>query len=113
LDGDPLLGRGFETDPDHANGDETMSDLECPHCGKPGISVFRKLCLGPAMPATCKVCGKKVGVPYSSMLVVAPFIVAIVATAAVEPLALKAALWIVGFVVMAVIYMRWVPLEPR
>ncbi len=90
-----------------------MRKLNCPHCGKPGISAMRKICLGPAVTATCKTCGKNVGVPYMSMLAVVPFLAAIFGSALVEPFALKAALWIGGIVVMAVIHMRWVPLEPR
>ena len=90
-----------------------MSKLNCPHCGEAGISIMRKMCLGPAVPATCKACSKKVGVPYTAMLAAIPLVAAIVGSALVEPLVLKAALWISGFVVMAVIHMRWVPLEPR
>ncbi len=90
-----------------------MSNLDCPHCGKRGISVMRKMFLGPALPATCKACGKKVGVPYIAMLAVIPFLVGIVGSAFVEPFALKAALWVGGGVVMGVCHMRWVPLEPR
>ena len=90
-----------------------MRKLNCPHCGKPGISAMRKMCLGPAVPATCKACGKKVGVPYTAMLAIVPFLAAIFGSVLVEPFALKAALWIGGIVVMAVIHMRWVPLEPR
>ena len=87
--------------------------LTCPHCGKPGISAMRKMYLGPAVPATCKTCGKKVGVPYIAMFAVIPFAAAIVGSEFVEPFALKAALWVGGFVVMAFCHMRWVPLEPR
>jgi hypothetical protein len=65
------------------------------------------------MPATCKACGGKVGVPYSSILAMLPFVAAVVTAVFVEPLALRAALWIVGFVVTAVVDIRWVPLEPR
>ena len=89
-----------------------MSKFNCPHCGKPGISVMWKMCLGPAVPATCKACGKKVGVPYMAMLAGIPFLAAIFGSPLVGPFALKAALWIGGFLVMAVIQMRW-PLEPR
>jgi hypothetical protein len=35
----------------------------CPHCGQKGISWLRKLVIGPGAPGTCKVCGKRVGVP--------------------------------------------------
>ena len=90
-----------------------MSKLNCPHCGKPAISVMRKMWLGPAGRATCKACGKKVSVPYMAMLAVLPVVPAIFGSALVEPFALKAALWIGGFVAMAVIHMRWVPLGPR
>jgi predicted RNA-binding Zn-ribbon protein involved in translation (DUF1610 family) len=96
-----------------AHGVETMKKLDCPHCGKPGISVMRKMCLGPAVPATCEACGKKVGVPYMAMLAGIPFLAAIVGSELVEPFALKTAFLIGGFVVMAVIQMRWVPLEAR
>jgi endogenous inhibitor of DNA gyrase (YacG/DUF329 family) len=96
-----------------AHGDEAMNKLVCPHCGKPGISILRKMFLGPAVPAKCKVCGKKVGVPYTSMLAIIPFNAAILASAVVEPFAFKAALWVGGFVVMTFIHMRWIPLEPR
>ena len=90
-----------------------MSKADCPHCGNPGISVLRKLCLGPAVPATCKACGKKVGVPYTAMLAGIPFLAAVFGSTLVEPFAVKAAMWLCGFVVMAVIHMRWIPLEPR
>ena len=61
-----------------------MRKLNCPHCGKPGISAMRKICLGPAVTATCKTCGKKVGVPYMSMLAVVPFLAAIFGSALAE-----------------------------
>jgi hypothetical protein len=69
--------------------------------------------LGPAVPAKCKVCGKEVGVPYTAMLAVIPFIGGILASGYVEPFALKVALWIGGFIVTGIIDMYWVPLEPR
>ena len=90
-----------------------MNKLVCPHCGKPGLSILRKMCLGPAVPAKCKVCGKKVGVPYTTMLAIIPFIAAILASALVEPFAFKAGLLIGGFGAMTFIHMRWIPLEPR
>lgn len=90
-----------------------MNRLKCPHCGRPGISILRKMCLGPALPATCKMCGKKVGVPYTALLALIPFVAAILATAFVEPFAFKAALWVSGAIIMGIIHMRWVPLEPR
>lgn len=85
----------------------------CPHCGKPGISIARKLFLGPALPATCKICGKKVGVPYSAMSAAVPFLVAIVASGFVESFAIKASLWTAGFLVYAIIHIIWAPFEPQ
>lgn len=90
-----------------------MSKLTCPHCGKTGISVLRKMFLGPAAPATCKACGKKVGVPYTAMLALIPGVAGILGSTFVEPFALKAALWVGGSVVTIIWYTRWVPLEPR
>ncbi len=86
---------------------------KCPHCGKQGISKLRKMFLGPTVPAICKVCGKKVGVPYTALLTVLPFIVCVFAAYAVEDIAIKAALWITGFIAMTVTQMVYVPLEKR
>lgn len=85
----------------------------CPHCKQPGISRLRKLSLGPALPATCKACGRKVGVPYSSMLALVPFIIAILFAQYVGAIVLQAVIIIVGFIVMCAIYLKLVPLEPR
>ncbi len=74
---------------------------------------MRKMCLGPAVPATCKACGKKVGVPYTAMVAVIPFVGTIIASELVDPFAFKAALLVGGFVVMSFIHMRWMPLERR
>ena len=45
---------------------------ECQHCGEPGISLTRKLLMGPAAPHTCRACGGATGVPYYSVLVLLP-----------------------------------------
>lgn len=90
-----------------------MSKLNCPHCGSPATSILRKMYLGPAVPATCKACGKKVGVPWAAMLAFIPFFAAILASAYTEQFAFKAALWVGGFIAMSIIHLRWVPLEPR
>jgi len=85
----------------------------CPHCGQPGISEIRKMCLGPAVPATCKACGKKVGVPYTAILAATPFLVAVVASALIGPWVVKGLVLLVGALAMSVIHMKWIPLEPR
>lgn len=52
--------------------------FECPICHKLGISFWRKLCLGPALPTTCSQCGKKVGVPYYSLVASVPFVISLI-----------------------------------
>ena len=90
-----------------------MTRLDCPHCRKPGISRMRKMFLGPVVSATCRICGKKVGVAYTAMLAVIPFLAAIVFSAFVESFLLKAALWVGGFITTSAVHMRWVTLQAR
>lgn len=45
---------------------------ECPHCRGPTISLWRKLCLGPAAPTVCSKCGGRVGVPWVSLWISLP-----------------------------------------
>ena len=70
----------------------------CPHCGKPGISLFRRAFLGPAIPATCVTCGRKSGVPLGkSMMALLPFIMAIIIAAFIRTAALSASIWSWGY----------------
>ena len=57
-----------------------MNRLQCPHCGELGISVLRKCFLGPAVPAKCRFCGKKVGVPYWSIATIIPMLMGMIVT---------------------------------
>ena len=85
--------------------------IECPICHKPGISAWRKSCLGPAVPTRCKQCGKKVGVPYSgAMIAILPFIVSILISSFVDSLFLKGLTILIGIIIMSVAYMKYVPL---
>jgi hypothetical protein len=89
-----------------------MRGLECPHCGQRALPVWRKLLLGPAVSATCKVCGKKISVSSLALLVFLPFAAALVASGEVGSFAVKAGLWAGGvLLVLGVWY--WVPLQPR
>jgi hypothetical protein len=54
-----------------------MNMCRCPHCGEEGITALRKLNLGPALPTTCEHCGKKVGVPWWSIITILPAIAGI------------------------------------
>jgi transcription elongation factor Elf1 len=55
-----------------------MVKLECPYCGRPAVSMMRKLILGPITSATCKTCGERISVSYLSILFLVPFYAAIV-----------------------------------
>ena len=86
----------------------------CPHCNQPGISVLRRAALGPATPATCTACGRKVGVPAGRTLVaVAPFIVAVTVAPYAPTPALSIAAWVVGALAMFVLFFKFVPLVKR
>lgn len=83
----------------------------CPHCGGPGITTFRRYSLGPAVPATCHTCGRKIGVPWTSMLAMLPLFLGMIA-AAFLPGALVLVAPVVGIIAMFLLW-RYVPLETR
>jgi hypothetical protein len=51
-----------------------MNMIQCPHCGKPGISALQKFSVGSARTVLCQECGQKVGVPYWSICTFFPAI---------------------------------------
>lgn len=90
-----------------------MTTLTCPHCGKPGISMMRKLALGPAVPATCLSCKRKVGVPWCSFLSGGPFVGAYLVFASTGNTQIGVAVLLLGGATTLVIHGRYVPLEKR
>lgn len=89
--------------------------FKCPHCNKLGITFIRKMFLGPFLPTTCKYCHKKVSVPYSSLLLVIPGIIAIIITIVsfyFDHFLIGIALFIVVSIIMSIIQIR-LPLIPR
>jgi hypothetical protein len=91
----------------------------CPHCGKPGISVFRRAYLGPTIPATCVTCGRKIGVPWSkSMIALLPLLVAVFLAPpgpkhfGSNPV-LSVAIWVAAIIAMSVGHFTFVPLIKR
>lgn len=74
---------------------------------------MRKLSLGPAVPATCKACGKKVGVPHWAMFLTVPLIPAILFFPELESFWLGASLVVIGLAVSGAAHLYWVPLEKR
>lgn len=69
--------------------------------------------LGPAVPAACKHCGKKIGVPYLSMLAIAPFIGSIYLATELDSAAMKTGIIILGFLAYSVLHTKLVPLKAR
>ena len=91
-----------------------MAMLPCPHCGGPGISIARKLGLGPAIPATCRTCGRKIGVSYGrAMLAFLPLGIAGIATEIIDTLPLRILVLGIGAGGMLYMYLKHVPLVPR
>ena len=91
-----------------------MQGYACPHCGKLGISFWRKQALGPAVPATCRSCSKAVGVPWWSMLGAMPLIGLVVARGQLPtlPLAVYVALLVAALLLMF-FWQHAVPLVKR
>ena len=75
----------------------------CPHCEKIGISVLRKAFLSPGMPATCKSCGKLIGVTYRSWIKAALPGAAVM----IGAVFLKSGIWMYGLSVVGFALMIW------
>jgi DNA-directed RNA polymerase subunit RPC12/RpoP len=88
---------------------------KCPHCGKPGISVWSKLTIGLYNPTICKQCGNKVGLPNYSWFIMVPFIIATFLTTIYidDFITLKIAFCVVETFILGVIYLKFVPLVPK
>ena len=69
--------------------------------------------LGPAIPAACKLCGKRVGVPFLSMLTIAPFIASIFLAAEFDSAVTQTVIIFLGFLVYLILHIKVVPLETR
>jgi hypothetical protein len=72
---------------------------------------MRKLSLGPAVPATCRSCGRSIGVPWLSMVTLIPFIAG-AGTAMYLQTSLSLALPVAGMIAMFFLW-RYVPLVRR
>ena len=88
--------------------------LSCPRCGYRGLSIVRKLFLGPALPARCKVCRRKVGVPYLKFLAAGiPLLAALLVFPVIQLRWAEALLGVLGFAATSLVVVYWVPLEKR
>ena len=87
----------------------------CPYCNNPGISSFRKLFVGPPRgTATCKRCGKKVGVPNYAAITYIP-IVLLVFFSLFDYMSIIFSwiLFIFTTIIINIIYIKWIPLIPK
>jgi hypothetical protein len=83
----------------------------CPYCGKPGIGYIRKHFIGSWLPATCRVCGKKVhNDGLKAVLATLPFIVCIFGSAAIAATSLAYGVIAAGLITMILLNSFWVPL---
>ncbi len=84
---------------------------KCPHCEEPGITVLRKAFLSPGMPATCKSCGKMIGVTYGSWIKAAlPGAAVMVGAIFLKSELLMYGLSVIGFALMIWLHLLLVPL---
>ena len=91
-----------------------MVQYRCPHCGNDCISGLRKTFLGPFVATSCSSCGKRVSVPYWSMVAMVPWFVAIWLQLVIPDRAPHGfALGSISVLVVAVIWQSFVPLVKR
>jgi predicted RNA-binding Zn-ribbon protein involved in translation (DUF1610 family) len=99
--------------------DEDMSQLNCPHCGKEGISIRRKLTLlfdtdGERAEVACSVCGEKLILePLSAFLATIPIFVALIVAILVEPFGLQAIIMLIGVLITLILEVFHVRLDTR
>ncbi|MDO5625494.1 MAG: hypothetical protein Q4G71_12500 [Pseudomonadota bacterium] len=90
-----------------------LSPLDCPHCGLPALSVWKKLTLGWARRVPCGACGLHVTVaPVPALLAALPCVLAVVATLARwvrDPVSL-ALMGVGAIAATAWLHAAWVPL---
>ena len=91
-----------------------MIDInKCPHCGKQGISVWRKLNMGLLIPTTCNRCGNKVRIPYYGYFVITLMVAVNVSVRFMDySIMLKIAICVVVTLILGFIYIKYVPLVP-
>jgi hypothetical protein len=78
-----------------------MNKLICPRCNNPGISVIRKVFLGPGATTKCESCGQNLSVQfYKSLLILMPWLTVFLIIPIFGLLLLPAGIFI---------YIKWLP----
>lgn len=91
-----------------------MNVNDCPHCGKPALSFWKKSTLGPARSTPCQSCGKRISVSWNALLASAPILIA-VAAPILSPMSGTASMLLlaVAFVLSMTLHWYWVRLVAR
>lgn len=85
--------------------------MKCPCCGEDSISLLRRLSLGPAFPARCKSCNRKIGVSYKgTLLSMAPYFAALFAIFYIESYIIKSVIMLVSIIISTIINLKFVSL---
>lgn len=88
--------------------------LHCPSCGRRALTVLQKLTLGPVRRVHCASCFQALSVPFTPALAAAlPFLAAVALSGFVSPFYVTVLLWVVGFLAMVLLHLKWVPLVGR
>lgn len=90
-----------------------MSIHACPHCGGPGLTSARKLVLVPGLHATCRCCGRRIGVSGFAALAAIPFVAGLLALRVVEGDLARVLALTAGVAATAYIQWRHIPLVGR
>ena len=90
-----------------------MKKLPCPHCQAPEIPGLTKLTLGPGRTIACPKCGGAISVPWTTLLLLLPFMGAMGIARTSSSLPLKAIVWVLMLGVVVVILQFFVPLQAR
>lgn len=70
---------------------------KCPHCGKHGMALWKKILIGPNTMISCAQCGKPVAVSASSAWASIPLVPALFFALAAGDLATKIVVWVFCF----------------
>jgi hypothetical protein len=83
-----------------------MDINDCPHCGKPALSFWRKSVLGPARSTPCQSCGKRISVSWNALLASSPIILAVV-TPALIPMSGTATVLLLAIAFAIAMALHW------
>jgi Oxygen-sensitive ribonucleoside-triphosphate reductase len=86
--------------------------MKCPNCGNDTISIWQRLCIAPAHPVKCKVCGKKIAVlGLHAFLSLLPFTILFSVGISLNNKILHFLLPALGIVITLVIHIFFTPLQ--